>query len=184
MKAKIEALKARASMGESISYLCFWGHRQKGHKVDQSCLSQWFSASFSIDGEKYKTAEHWMMAEKARLFGDQDARVKVLRADDPGKAKAIGRKVRGFNEKQWSKARYEIVLRGNLAKFGQTERLKTYLLGTGNRVLVEASPSDVIWGVGLRASDPKIRNPHAWRGLNLLGFVLMEIRAQLADVRV
>lgn len=120
-----------------------------------------------------------MMAEKAALFGDETTREEILRAPNPGAAKALGRKVRGFDEAAWIERRFSIVVAANEAKFGQNVELATFLKQTGSRVLVEASPVDRIWGVGLAADDEKIDNPNQWRGLNLLGFALMQVRESL-----
>ncbi len=119
------------------------------------------------------------MAEKARLFHDVDAERRILRASSPGAAKRFGREVRGFDESEWVANRFDIAVKGNTAKFGQNEKLATFLLGTKHRVLVEASPVDRIWGIGLEARDARAENPLAWNGLNVLGFVLMEVRARL-----
>lgn len=121
-----------------------------------------------------------MMAGKARLFGDTQTERQVLEAPSPARAKALGRQVRGFDEAVWAERRYALVLAVSLAKFGQDAELGAYLRGTGNRVLVEASPLDRIWGIGLAADDPRSRRPSAWRGLNLLGFALTEARDELA----
>jgi ribA/ribD-fused uncharacterized protein len=133
-----------------------------------------------VDGVVYPTAEHWMMAGKARLFGDEEALTAVLATADPRAAKAAGRRVRGFDESRWYAAGYRIVVAGNLAKFGQHPDLGQFLLATGGQVLVEASPRDRIWGIGLSADHPDSRVPSRWRGLNQLGFALMEVRERLA----
>jgi ribA/ribD-fused uncharacterized protein len=120
-----------------------------------------------------------MMAGKARLFGDTAALERVVAASHPREAKSEGRKVRGFDEGRWLAHRYGLVVRGNVEKFGQHPELREFLLRTGERVLVEASPLDRIWGIGMAAADERVTDPSAWRGLNLLGFALMEARARL-----
>ncbi|MHC3968565.1 NADAR family protein, partial [Pseudomonas aeruginosa] len=122
-----------------------------------------------------------MMAAKARLFDDSRLLERILAARSPGEAKALGREVAGFDEARWNAERVGIVIEGNLGKFGQNASLKKYLLGTADRVLVEASPVDAIWGIGLAASDPLAAEPATWQGLNLLGFALMEVRRRLAQ---
>jgi ribA/ribD-fused uncharacterized protein len=97
----------------------------------------------------------------------------------PREAKALGRQVRGFDEQLWARRRFDLVVAGNVAKFGQDPALRDYLLGTGERVLVEASPCDRVWGIGMGAADDLVTSPEHWRGLNLLGFALMEARRQL-----
>ncbi len=159
----------------------FWGHRPSNDgTITKTCFSQWFEAAFDVDGQHYLTAEHFMMAEKAGLFADGDALNKILAAASPGAAKAAGREVRNFDDQVWLDHRWAIVVAANMAKFSQNVALRTFLLGTGDRVLVEASPVDTIWGTGVAADDPDAENPHAWTGLNLLGFALMEVRARLS----
>ena len=122
-----------------------------------------------------------MMAEKARLFGDFAAEAKIVSANHPGEAKNLGRSVKAFDEEVWIKNRFEIVVRGNMAKFEQNPDLKTFLLNTSQRILVEASPRDHIWGIGFAEDHPDAQNPSRWLGLNLLGFALMEARDRLAS---
>ncbi len=132
----------------SIKYLCFWGHsKSASDSVTKSCLSQWFDASFKLDGVVYATAEHYMMAEKARLFDNHELANEIILAPDPKKAKVLGRKVTGFNNTVWNKHRIDIVVAANLAKFSQNKALADFLLKTDNRILVEASPVDKIWGI-------------------------------------
>jgi len=121
-----------------------------------------------------------MMAEKARLFGDIENVQKAIQATNPGEAKAVGRLVKGFENKKWNEHRFEIVVTANLNKFRQNPSLETYLLKTGDRVLVEASPVDKIWGIGLAADNVDCQNPNLWKGLNLLGYALMEVRNKLS----
>ncbi len=133
-----------------------------------------------IDDIVYQTAEHWMMAAKARLFGDGDTLAKILESSDPKTAKALGRTVKNFDSDVWTANARRLVTEGNIAKFGQNQELRTFLLATGNLVLVEASPYDRIWGIGLMADDERVKNPGTWQGQNLLGFALMDVREQLA----
>ncbi|MFC4053434.1 NADAR family protein [Actinomadura syzygii] len=179
-----DALSARsvaelipAAEAGGVKFLFFWGHRKRG----PGYLSQWWPASFTVDGTVYATAEHYMMAEKARLFGDAETAAAIVAASHPGEVKALGRRVRGFDEDAWRDARAAIVTKGNEAKFGQNEELREYLVGTRNRVLVEASPLDRVWGIGLAADDPRAGRPAAWQGLNLLGFALMTVRDSLSS---
>ncbi len=166
--------------GNKAEYLFFWGHTPKSQEdIDKSCFSQWFPSSFRVADHLYPTAEHFMMAEKARLFGDGEIEKKILNSIDPHQAKKLVRLVKNYEDKIWLKHRFEIVLRGNFAKFYQNPSLQKFLLGTNSRVLVEASPEDRIWGIGLGPDNPAIKNPSHWRGENLLGFALMEVRRQL-----
>lgn len=120
-----------------------------------------------------------MMAGKARLFGDVIMAGRILEASSPGDAKKLGRSVRGYDEDLWAANRYDIVVQGNTAKFGQNPELLDYLASTAARVLVEASPTDRIWGIGLAAEDRRSDTPSQWKGLNLLGFALMDVRERL-----
>jgi ribA/ribD-fused uncharacterized protein len=172
----LEDLRARFNAGEKLKYVFFWGHQASKTGVTASCFSQWYGAPFVIDGQRYPTAEHFMMAEKATLFDDQATRALVLQAPNPGAAKALGRQVRDFDEVTWLENRFAIVTRANKAKFAQNPELGLFLKQTGSRVLVEASPVDRIWGIGLAQDDAKVNNPTLWRGLNLLGFALMQVR--------
>ncbi|WP_328911933.1 MULTISPECIES: NADAR family protein [unclassified Streptomyces] len=177
----VDALRAHLATGASVKYVHFWGHRPRcDGSVDAACLSQWWPAPFTVEGVEYATAEHWMMAGKARLFGDTEAEKRALAASHPKAAKDVGGSVRGFDEAVWRRERFGLVTAGNAHKFGQHPDLRAYLLGTGERVLVEASPMDRIWGIGLAVDDDRARTPAAWRGLNLLGFALMEARARLS----
>lgn len=175
-----EQLLQATSQGHRIPFLFFWGHRpSRTGAVGPGCLSQWWEVPFLVEDQRYLSAEHFMMAEKARLFGDESTRAQILAARNAGQAKALGQEVHGFDEAQWVAHRYDIVLTGNLAKFGQHPPLQSFLLQTGDRVLVEASPMDRIWGIGLAKEDSRAQDPRLWRGLNLLGFALMEVRDML-----
>ena len=174
-----EELITAINAGLKPKYVLFWGHTSSESTLGQECLSQWYPSRFVVHNDEYLTAEHWMMAEKAKLFGDEEMRSRILAAQHPAEAKKLGRMVRGFRQEVWRAQRSAIVVGGNTAKFDQDSTLKDYLLRTGDRILVEASPRDSIWGVGLSASDPEVTNPEKWKGLNLLGFALMIVRARL-----
>ena len=174
--AFVASLRSSFNSGENLRYIFFWGHQIGKAGITASCFSQWYRAPFIIEGLRFPTAEHFMMAEKASLFGDQESREKILQAPDPRGAKALGRQVRGFDEAVWIRHRFPIALRANRAKFAQNPALGQFLQESGKRVLVEASPVDRVWGVGLAQDDKRITNPNLWRGLNLLGFALMQVR--------
>jgi ribA/ribD-fused uncharacterized protein len=177
-----EELVAAVEGGGAVKWLMFWGHQPEADgSIGKGAFSQWWPCAFTVDGVEYASAEHWMMAEKARLFGDLAACDQILAAATPAEAKNLGRLVKGFDEAAWKAARFSIVVAGNVAKFGQDPALLDYLLGTGNRVLVEASPRDVVWGIGLSAGNERATDPRRWRGANLLGFALMEARERLSD---
>ncbi len=170
--------------GNRVKFIHFWSHRpKKRDSVGKHCFSQWYPSPFKIDNIVYHTAESYMMAEKARLFGDTEALGEIIRAEDPGKAKHLGRTIENFSENLWKEKRFDIVVAGNMAKFSQNSELGEFLLNTGSRVLVEASPRDRIWGIGLAEDDPGAGNPNLWKGLNLLGFGLMEVRHRLEKAK-
>ncbi|MEV7081242.1 NADAR family protein [Streptomyces sp. NPDC093516] len=175
-----EALIRAVHAGAEVRYLHFWGHRPRPDgRIGPSCLSQWWPSPFTVDGVAYATAEHWMMAGKARLFEDAAAERAVLAAGHPAEAKKAGRLVRGFDEATWARERFRMVVEGSVHKFGAHPELRDFLLGTGERVLVEASPVDRVWGIGLAADDEAAMDPERWRGPNLLGFALMAARERL-----
>lgn len=176
----VEALVGAVRAGEKVKYLHFWGHTpRRDGTLGASCLSQWWPSPFTVDGVEYATAEHWMMAAKARLFDDTDAERAVLAARTPAEAKNAGRLVRDFDDAIWARERFGIVVAGSTHKFASDPALRDFLVGTGRRVLVEASPMDRIWGIGLAADDPRAEDPTKWRGPNLLGFALMEARGRV-----
>ncbi len=168
--------------GARLKFLFFWGHQpQRDGSVGAGCLSQWWPVAFTIDGLRFATAEHYMMWRKATLFDDQATAAQILTVAHPHAAKLLGQQVTGFDQQVWEQRRYDVVVAGNVEKFGQHPALRAYLLGTGERVLVEASPLDQIWGIGLAADHPDAADPARWRGLNLLGFALMRARTVLRE---
>jgi len=177
----LQQVQEQYARKEKLKYVFFWGHTEKGNEVTKACFSQWYPSVFEHNGFTYKTAEHYMMAEKARLFKNDDLIDEIIQAKDPGKAKALGRKVTGFDATEWDKEKFSIVVAANLFKFEQNESLKSFLLGTKERVLVEASPVDKIWGIGMAQDNEHIENPYKWKGPNLLGFALMEVRNALRN---
>lgn len=163
--------------GDTLKYIFFWGHTNKSNEeVGNFCFSQWFECPFTVDNITYKTAEHWMMARKALLFNDRIVFDKILRCDKPGEAKELGRQIVGYDDQTWNEKKFDIVKLGNIHKFNQHPKFADYLLKTENRILVEASPVDTIWGIGLSQDSKDINNIYSWRGQNLLGFALMATR--------
>ena len=161
------------------NFIFFWGHTSK--IVNKACLSQWYVAPFEIDGKRYICAEQYMMEQKALLFDNIDIAQKIMETDDPSAHKALGREITGFIEDKWNLHKYQFVLNANLAKFSQNQPLKDFILSTGSKILVEASPYDKIWGIGMSASDKNVSNPSFWQGQNLLGIALMEVREILRN---
>ena len=161
-------------------FLFFWGHQpSKDGTITKTCFSQWWLSSFKVNGVTYKTAEHWMMEKKAELFNDNEVLNKIIKANSPAEAKKLGRQVKNYDDAIWLENRFEIVKEGNYHKFSQNPDLKAFLLNTDERVIVEASPVDPIWGIGMAGDHKDVLNPAKWKGLNLLGFALMEVRDEL-----
>lgn len=177
-----EWLVSQYKSGKELELFFFWGHRpDKDGIIGKSCLSQWWQAPFIAEEVVYKTAEHWMMAEKARLFGDDPSREKIIQSEKPEAAKRLGRLIKNFDATTWDRRKFDIVIAGNYHKFSQHQALKNFLFSTKEAVLAEASPVDNIWGIGLAATDAAAKNPAEWKGHNLLGYALMEVRNKLKE---
>lgn len=142
-------------------------------------FSQWYPARFELGGNVFTCAEQYMMYRKAILFGDAEIAAEILEATAPKQHKALGRKVRNFSEAIWKANREAIVTDGSHAKFTQNPELRQALLETAGTELVEASPFDRIWGIGLSATDQRAEDPSQWRGQNLLGKILTRVRDEL-----
>ncbi|MDE6679302.1 MAG: NADAR family protein [Ruminococcus sp.] len=182
MKYTVESICDKFRRKEKIKFIFFWGHTPTSDgSITKTCFSQWYDCKFTVDGVKYSTAEQYMMSQKALLFGDFETHKEIMSAKHPKQFKALGRKIRNFNEKVWNEKKTAIVIKGNYAKFSQNPELKKFLLVTNNRVLVEASPYDKIWGIGMSADSIGINNPLNWKGENLLGFCLMEVRDMIEE---
>jgi ribA/ribD-fused uncharacterized protein len=149
--------------------ILFWG----------GTFSQWFPSDFIIDGIKYVTAEQYMMARKAKLFGDNDAYCEIMKSKEPAYQKQIGRQVKGFKKNEWESICRQIVYDGNYAKFTQNPVMKEELMATGDMEIVEASPHDKIWGIGLHETDPRAWDKSTWKGTNWLGEAIMQVRETL-----
>lgn len=144
-------------------------------------FSQWHPCKFEIHGLTYNCAEQYMMAQKARLFSDWDSERLIMEAKDPSVQKKLGRKVQGFNAREWDMVAKHMVYRGNWCKFTQNPDLKEKLFATDGTTLVEASPYDKIWGIGLTVDDPRALDRSTWRGTNWLGEVLTKLREDLMN---
>lgn len=139
-------------------------------------FSQWYMSSFIIDHIIYYTAEQYMMAQKALMFGDMVNYNNIINTKSPKLAKEFGRKVQNFNAKKWTNVCKDIVYEGNYAKFNQNVLIKSQLLDTAPKILVEASPYDKIWGIGLSADDIRVNDQKQWLGTNWLGEILTKLR--------
>jgi ribA/ribD-fused uncharacterized protein len=142
-------------------------------------FSQWWESPFELDGARYLCAEQWMMAEKARLFGDEAKRVAILASPHPDEHQELGRRVAPFDDTVWKAAARDIVHRGNTAKFAQNPALAERLRATRGAALAFASPFDRLWGIGLLAADPRAQTRETWRGSNWLGGILTAVREEL-----
>ncbi len=151
-----------------------------------SPFSQWHPSPFVAvplfqekKEQQFQTCEHWMMYNKALLFNDEKSAQRIMSTSNCEKIKAIGRQVKNFNEKLWRQHRENIVFQGNIHKFQQNPHLLSALRATQSATLVVASPYDRIWGTGLDSKSPCSKQRNKWRGLNLLGEILTQVRNKL-----
>ena len=183
MRYNVEKIKEIVRKNPTTEIIYFWGHTPNPKKITKSCFSQWYDVYFVVDGLSYHTTEQYMMASKARLFGDEETLKEIMGAYSPADYKKLGRKVKGFDAAIWNEKKLDIVVEGNKAKFGQNPDLKEFLLATDNAILVEASPFDKIWGIGLDRETALHSSVEDWRGENLLGCAFMEVRDWLRNVK-
>lgn len=175
-----EALEQRAAAGETPEMLFFWRNSpDRNGGLGKGCLSQWWEAEFTHQGQVYCCMEQMMMASKARLFGDEEVLAEILACSDPALIKKLGRKVRNFDDAAWDEWKFTFIVQGNISKFTADAEMRDFLLSTGDCVLVEASPYDCIWGIGMTEDNPQASDPRQWRGKNLLGFALMQARDEI-----
>ncbi len=142
-------------------------------------FSQWAFSPFTIDGIAYRTAEHYMMWFKDQVFGGGWLAERILSAEHPREAKALGRLVPNFDLATWNAVARKGVFCGNVAKFTQNPLMLFQLMETYGTTLVEASPTDIVWGIGLAQDDPLRFDRSNWRGTNWLGEVLQHVREAL-----
>lgn len=167
----LDWLKEQINYGREFNYTFFWGAGNfNGY------LSNWYKASFTYKGETFANCEQFMMAAKARVFEDEETRAKIMATNNPKEIKALGREVKNYEDDIWASERKQAVLVANYCKFSQNAGLGRDLINTGNAILVEASPYDKIWGIGMADTDENSRNALNWKGENYLGFILMTVR--------
>ena len=176
MKYNIEKIKEIVRSKPDTAIIYFWGHTPNPKKMTAACFSQWYDCYFEVDGIQYHTTEQYMMASKARLFGDEEVFHEIMTAESPFDYKKLGRKISGFDQALWDARKYDIVVKGNKAKFGQNPDIREFMLSTGDAILVEASPFDKIWGIGLDRETALKGSVEQWQGENLLGCALMDVR--------
>lgn len=157
--------------------LFFWGHTEHGSNITKACLSNFYPCEFVFNGKMFHFSEQCFMYQKAMLFNDFEIAEQILNETDVRKIKALGRKVKNFNNELWDIHKENFMYNACYAKFSQNAELKDFLLGTCNREIVEASPVDNIWGIGF-SSDKAMENIDKW-GQNLLGKCLMKVRTIL-----
>ena len=157
-----------------INTVCF-------HSPDEinGYLSNWYPSVFVADGITFTSMEQYMMYKKAVLFRDDKAAAKILSITDVGKIKALGRRVKGYNDTVWNGVRQIIVYNGLLEKFRQNPELRQKLLATDDDILAECAASDKIWGIGLSMQSRDRFDTEKWPGENFLGYALMMVREQL-----
>ena len=156
-------------MRETDRHIFFWG----------SVFSNWYPVTFEYDHHSFANSEQAMMYEKAKLMGDTYSLNKILRTKNPKIVKQLGREVKPWDESLWVRNRERIMVEICYAKFSSDPFLKKTILDTGSKILVEASPYDTIWGIGMGSWEKGIDNPSNWKGLNLLGKSLMTVRGML-----
>lgn len=183
MKYDIEKIKEIVRLKPETAIIYFWGHTPNPKKMTAACFSQWYDCYFEVDGIQYHTTEQYMMASKARLFDDEEVFQEIMTADNPHDYKKLGRKIRGFEQESWDAKKYDIVVEGNKAKFGQNPDIREFMLSTRDAILVEASPYDKIWGIGLDRETALKGTVEQWQGENLLGCALMDVRDWLRENR-
>lgn len=143
--------------------------------------SQWYPSKFEIDGVTYNCCEQYMMAKKAEFFNDKESHNKIMQSKHPKEQKALGRQVKNFDTNKWNQVCREFVYKGNLAKFKQDTYLKMQLLQTGSREIVEGSPYDKIWGIGMMWDDDAALDKNNWNGKNWLGEAIMRVRETIIN---
>ncbi|WP_297295327.1 NADAR family protein [uncultured Brachyspira sp.] len=181
-KYSLSKLKTDFNKGKKIDFLFFYGHTNDKNEITKSSLSQWYIKDFKENNLTFNCMEKYMMYNKALLFDDKKIAEEILNNNQPKAIKELGRKVSNFKDEIWDKVKYTIILKGNYYKFSQNNDLRNFLLNTKNKVLVEASPYDKVWGIKMKYDNENIENPFFWQGENLLGFALMEVRDEIKRV--
>ena len=145
-------------------------------REEHGYLSNWYFCNFEVDDVKFSSSEQYMMHAKAMLFKDTETANKILKTHDCGAVKALGREVKNFDSVIWDSNKEKIMFIGLLEKFRQNNDIKKKLLSTGDSILAEGAAKDLIWGIGLSMADPRRFNQNEWKGENLLGKILMDVR--------
>lgn len=178
-------------MAQKKEIIFFYGHSSKSYDKEESwkqVFSNFFPCKFVATKPMYETPfdskttgitfncnEQYMMFGKATLFEDEETGKRILAEKNPAKIKALGRTVKGFDQKKWDEWKVKIVTNGVFFKFSQSPNLKQILLNTGDKELVEAAYNDRVWGIGFNEGNAKKTPRDKW-GENKLGISLMEVR--------
>lgn len=179
-----ETFTAMKKAGQIQDELVISGQKMNAvyfHKPNEpyGFLSNWSPSPFELDGQSFTSVEQYIMYRKCKVFGDEKCASAVLATDDVAAQQAIGRAASGYNEHIWGGMRQMVAFRALMAKFTQNEDLRQQLLQTGDAVLVECASSDRVWACGVRLNDEKRFDASNWKGDNILGFALMEVREKL-----
>lgn len=169
----------KASRGPGVDEYTFFWHEDE----ENGYLNNWYPAKFKEEYFIYDSSEQYIMAEKARFFGDSETYTKILKANSPSECKKLGRKVSNFDEEKWERYREYAVMGACRLKFNQNPMLKAFLLATGDSYIAEASPYDKIWGIGLSKEEAEKIPKEEWPGKNLLGSILMKLRIEFRSPR-
>lgn len=157
-----------------MNIICFHNPNE-----ENGFLSNWFLSPFTANGISFSSMEQYMMYQKANCFGDETTATNILATNDVAQIKALGRMVTNYDESHWNGIRQIVVYEGLLSKFSQNDELKALLKATGNAILAECAVKDCIWGIGLSMKDPDRLDKTKWKGQNLLGYALMQVRTRL-----
>lgn len=158
-----------------MNIICFHNPEE-----ENGYLSNWYLRSFVVEEIEYSSMEQYMMVQKAICFKDTSIAKQILATEDVAIIKALGRQVSNYNESIWNGIRQIIVYKGLIAKFSQNQDLKEKLLATDPAILTECAVKDCVWGIGLSMKDENRFDLLKWKGQNLLGYTLMQVRKKLS----
>ncbi len=155
-------------------FIFFWKPTEQN-----GVFGNWFPSPFTLNNINYFCVEQYIMHKKALLFNDIGTATKIMKTQSPRSHRIFGRQVKEFDDTVWNNNKERILYEGLFGKFSQNINLRKELLATEDKILVEASPLDKIYGIGLSKDNPKAQDPQKWLGQNLLGNTLMKVRTDL-----
>ncbi len=159
---------------ETDSMILFWH--------SDSIFSNWYQpVKIEYNNQIFENTEALFMFMKAKFFNDEEIALEIVNNQDPKSTKALGRNIKNYDDVRWGEVRYSFMRDANFLKFSQNKNLGYKLIETGNKILAEASPYDTVWGIGLYPNSPAAKNESTWKGQNLLGKCLMEVRENLKE---